>query len=133
MISRIVHLNDLTFDDWAARQPGVTIITVGAAACAQSRELRPILEHLGAKYAGQARFGTVDFEESTEFVANFNVTGVPELIVLSDGRVMEVLARCSQLESATIDNLISRAIRASSADADHAPESGTADPDDTAR
>ena len=118
MTSRIVHLNDLTFDDWAARQPGVTIIAVGTAECAQSQELRPVLEHLGAKYAGKARLATVDFDESTAFVQNFNVTGVPEVMVLSQGKVIDVLARCSQLQSETIDNLVSRAIRASSAAAD---------------
>lgn len=111
MASRVVRLNDLTFNDWTAKQPGVTVVAVQAAWCAQSRELEPLMEAAGGKFPGKARLATIDYDESTEFVKTFQVTGVPSVMIFRQGKVIDVLRACSSaLQAETVDEFIQRAV-----------------------
>lgn len=81
MPSHLVPLNDHTFTDWTANEAEVTVTCVGAEWCSNTQELKPVLEDLGAQFAGKVRFAMIDFDESPEFLAKYNVTAVPTLLL----------------------------------------------------
>jgi len=108
--SRVVRLNDLTFNDWTSKQSGVTVVAVGASWCAQSRELEPIMEAVGTKFSGKARLASIDFDESTEFVKTFEVTGVPSVMIFRQGKVVDVLRACSSAVTGQVEEFVQRAV-----------------------
>lgn len=110
MASRVVRLNDLTFNDWTSKQSGVTVVAVGASWCAQSRGLEPIMEAVGTKFSGKARLAAIDFDESTEFVKTFEVTGVPSVMIFRQGKVIDVLRACSSAATGQVEEFVQRAI-----------------------
>jgi len=108
--SRVVRLNDLTFHEWTGKQPGVTVVAVTAAWCAQSRELEPIMEAVGTKFSGKARLASIDFDESTEFAKTFEITGVPSVMIFRQGKVVDVLRACSQALTERVEEFVQRAV-----------------------
>ena len=77
MASRLVPLNDSTFDAWTANEIELTVVCVGAEWCDSTKKLAPVLDDLSADYRDRVRFAMVDFDRSPEFVKKHNITGVP--------------------------------------------------------
>jgi thioredoxin 1 len=101
----VVRLNDATFPDWAERRPPLTLVLVGAQACAQARELEPMLAEAGSRYAGRLQVATVHMEESPETVKRHKVEGSPTLLIFRDGKQVGRLAKCG-VAAVDIDRLI---------------------------
>ena len=49
----------------------------------------PDLESLATQYQGRLKVAKVNVEENEQVPFNYNVTGMPTLIVLKDGQVVE--------------------------------------------
>jgi thioredoxin-like negative regulator of GroEL len=105
---RVVRLNDSTFHDWAEKRPPLTLVLVGMAACAQARELEPVVAEAGARYAGRVQVAAVDMDESPEMVKRHKVDGSPTILLLRDGKPVARMAKCG-VAAADIDKLINEA------------------------
>ncbi len=104
----VVRLNDATFPDWAERRPPLTLVLVGSRACAQSRELEPMLAEAGTRYAGRVQVATVDMDDSPETVKRHKVDGSPTILLFRDGKQVGRLAKCG-VAVAELDELIGKA------------------------
>jgi len=49
----------------------------------------PVLEKLAAKYAGRIKLAKVNVDQAPRTQVRFEVQGIPTLIVLKDGKVVE--------------------------------------------
>jgi len=106
----VVRLNDATFRGWVERRPPLTLVLVGSAACAQSRELEPMVAEAGVRHAGRVAVATLDMDDSPEMVERHKIDGVPTILLFRDGRQVGSLARCS-VAAAELDELIATAER----------------------
>jgi len=104
----VVRLNDSKFHDWAERRPPLTLVLVGSRACAQARDLEPILAEAGARYAGRVQVATVDMDDSPDTVKRHKVEGSPTILLFRDGKQVGRLAKCG-VAVAELDKLIGEA------------------------
>jgi thioredoxin-like negative regulator of GroEL len=109
--SRLVPLNDATFDEWTANEAEVTVVCVGAKWCDNTQQLKPLLGDLGAQYARKVRFAMVDFDESPEFVKKYNITAVPTLQLFKLSACEEEIDVACQFDMKARRDAIEDAIR----------------------
>jgi thioredoxin 2 len=65
------------------------LLDLWAPWCGPCRMVSPVLEKLAAKYAGKIKLAKVNVDQSPRTQARFEVQGIPTLIVLKDGKVIE--------------------------------------------
>jgi thioredoxin 2 len=65
------------------------LLDLWAPWCGPCRIVSPVLEKLAAKYAGKIKLAKVNVDQSPRTQARFEVQGIPTLIVLKDGKVIE--------------------------------------------
>lgn len=66
-------------------QHGVTLVDFGAPWCAPCRIQEPILDDLALEFQGKASIVKVNVDEEPDLAAEFNVMGLPTLLVFKDG------------------------------------------------
>jgi len=65
------------------------LLDLWAPWCGPCRMVSPVLEKLAAKYAGRVKLAKVNVDQAPRTQARFEVQGIPTLIVLKDGKVVE--------------------------------------------
>ncbi len=73
--------------------------------CGPCRAIAPIVEQLGADYAGRAKIAKVDVDANPRLASQFGISSIPTVMVFKDGRVVEQLmgARPKPALAALID------------------------------
>ena len=102
-----VRLNDSTFADWTERRVPYTLVLVRSAACAQSRELEPMLDSIAGDYGGKMRLATIDADESPETLRKHKVDGVPTVLLFRDGKQVARMASC-RVSAADVSALVAK-------------------------
>lgn len=77
------------FDETVMHCPHPVMIEFGSENYPGCRRLYEEMQKLTAKYDRQVRFGYVDVEEQAELAKHFNVGGLPCVIILQKGRLLE--------------------------------------------
>ncbi|MGC5328675.1 thioredoxin family protein [Brevibacillus sp. SYSU BS000544] len=72
-------------------QQGVTLVDFGAPWCAPCRIQEPILDDLAVEFEGKASILKVNVDEESELAAEFNVMGLPTLLVFKNGVPVEAM------------------------------------------
>ena len=65
------------------------LLDLWAPWCGPCRMVSPVLEKLAAKYAGRVKLAKVNVDVSPRTQARFEVRGIPTLVVLKDGKVID--------------------------------------------
>jgi thioredoxin 1 len=68
------------------------VLEFGAPWCQPCKRLEPELLELGKLWAGKARLGKVDVDQSPNLAAKFGVMGVPTVILFVKGQPKERLS-----------------------------------------
>ena len=82
----ITVLNDSNFD--SETSTGVTLVDFYADWCGPCRTLNPVLESLANSLTGEAKVVKVNVDESPTLAQKYEVRGIPTLIVINNGKVV---------------------------------------------
>jgi thioredoxin 1 len=75
--SEVVNSNELTIVDFFANW------------CGPCRKLSPILEEVEHELAGRVKFTKINTDENIDAAREYQVSGLPTLLVFKDGQVVE--------------------------------------------
>lgn len=83
-MAQVQELNDATFTP--AVSTGVALVDFWAPWCGPCRMQGPVVDSLAGSYEGKATIAKVNVDEVEEAPARFNVSSIPTLVVMKDGR-----------------------------------------------
>lgn len=82
-----VSLNTFKQDVLASSQP--VLVDFWAPWCGPCKMLAPVVEKVAESYAGRAKFMKLNTDESPQLAGEYQVAGIPCLILFKDGKAVD--------------------------------------------
>jgi len=79
-------VTDATFDEIVTRSPLPVLLDCWAGWCGPCLMIAPIIEQLSTELAGRIRVAKLNVDENPHSAANWRISSLPTLLVLSRGR-----------------------------------------------
>ena len=80
----IKHLNANSFS--AETQKGLVMVDFWATWCPPCRQMAPVLDEVAKDVKGKATIAKVDVDENRQLASQYNIQGIPTLILFKDGK-----------------------------------------------
>ena len=79
-------VTDTSFDADVLKSSEPVVVDFWAEWCGPCRAISPALEEISAEYAGKLTIAKVNIDENPETPNNYDVRGIPTLILFKDGK-----------------------------------------------
>jgi thioredoxin 1 len=86
---RMIEISQENFDEFIKNSNLPLIIEFGAPWCAPCKRLEPELERLASLWTDKVVLGHINVDESPDLTIRFMVMGVPTVILVKEGEVLE--------------------------------------------
>lgn len=106
MAGNILQLTDQTFEQEVLRSNQPVLVDFWAAWCGPCRMIAATVEALAREYAGRAKVGKVNVDENMQTPAQYNIRGIPTLLLFKNGQVQEQIVGAASREA--IENMIKK-------------------------
>ncbi|MBI4464855.1 MAG: thioredoxin [Acidobacteria bacterium] len=106
MAGNIVELTDQSFEQEVLKSDQPVIVDFWAARCGPCRMIAATVETLSREYAGRAKVGKVNVDENTRTPVQYNIRGIPTLLLFKNGQVQEQIVGAASREM--IENMIKK-------------------------
>ena len=104
----VLNVSDENFDVEVLRSELPVLLDLWAPWCGPCKAIAPTVEALAGEYDGQLKVVKLNVDDNPKTPANYNVRGIPNLILFKGGEVQEQIVGAvprAKLEAA-IKNLI---------------------------
>ena len=89
MSETLQTFTDANWDSDVVKAAEPVLVDFWAEWCVPCKALVPILEAVAAQYTGKLRVGKLNVEENNDTPYKYNVTGMPTILLLKGGQVLE--------------------------------------------
>jgi len=83
----ITHVSDDQFDNEVLKSSGPVLVDFWAEWCGPCKMIAPLLDELAESYAGKLKIAKVNIDHNQKTPRNYNVRGIPTLMIFKDGKV----------------------------------------------
>lgn len=90
-MAELEPINSDTFESQVIKSDTAVLVDFTAVWCGPCKMLDPILKDLADLWNGQVRILKVDVDQNPELAMQYNVMGVPTLMLFQGGKVVERL------------------------------------------
>src|SRR5687768_6034044 len=88
---------DSNFDE--ETKTGVVLVDFWAEWCGPCRRIAPIVDELASQFEGRATIGEMNVDENPNIpTSRFQVRGIPTLVVLKNGQLVDTIVGLAQKE-----------------------------------
>lgn len=91
-MSNIIEINEDTFENEVLQADTPVVVDFSAVWCGPCKMLEPVVEELASDWNGQVKFVKLDVDHSPSIAMNYQVMGVPTLMLFKGGEVQERLS-----------------------------------------
>jgi thioredoxin 1 len=89
MAGKVTTFTDANWEQEVVGSATPVLVDFWAEWCQPCKALLPIIEQLAEKFDGKLRVGKLNVEENYDVPARYVVTGLPMLLLLKGGQVVE--------------------------------------------
>ncbi|MBW6452141.1 MAG: thioredoxin [DPANN group archaeon] len=89
MGDNLIHTTDNTFEKDVLESDVPVIVDFWAEWCGPCKMMGPIFEELSDEYKGTLKFAKLDTENNPRTSMKYQITGIPTLLILKDGKRVE--------------------------------------------
>jgi thioredoxin 1 len=89
MAENVLTLTAQNWEQEVVSSPTPVLVDFWAEWCKPCIAMSPDIEALAAQYQGRLRVGKLNVEEHSDVAGRYNVTAMPTVLVLKEGRVVE--------------------------------------------
>jgi thioredoxin 1 len=86
---KVVTVNDSNFESEVLKSSVPVLVDFTASWCGPCRAIAPVIEGLAEEYQGRAKVAKLDVDDSPAIASRYGVRGVPTLIVIKGGQVVD--------------------------------------------
>jgi thioredoxin 1 len=91
MAGKVQTFTDANFEQEVLKSEVPTLVDFWAVWCAPCRALAPTVEEIAAGYNGKIKVGKLNVDENGATSTNFQIRGIPTLLLFKNGMVQETL------------------------------------------
>lgn len=84
---KVPELTNGEFEDFI--KEGTVLIDFFAEWCMPCLMMAPVIDELSEKFKGKIKFGKINVGDNQEISQRFNISSIPNLTLLKDGKVIE--------------------------------------------
>jgi thioredoxin 1 len=84
-----VEVAEAMFQSEVLDSPLPVLVDFGATWCGPCRQMEPVLAQLSLDYEGRLKVVKIDVDESPSLASQYDVSGIPALVVFVDGEVVD--------------------------------------------
>lgn len=106
MTKLIEELTDENFP--RVLEKGLILVDFHAVWCGPCRMLAPIIEEVAEEFKGKVKVVKIDIDKEQKSAAQFQVTSVPTLVLIKDGKEIDRLIGLR--DAASIKKFVSKAV-----------------------
>jgi len=89
MTNALVEVSDVIFDNEVKKSTQPVLVDFWAPWCGPCKMQIPVMEELAKELGEKAKFAKVNVDENRSKPNEFNVSGIPTLILFKDGKPVE--------------------------------------------
>ena len=89
MSENILSITTESWDKEVIQSSSLVVIDFWGTHCRPCKTIAPIIEELAKEYTGRAKVVKLNVEESPEIASRYKIIGVPTIMFLKNGNVME--------------------------------------------
>jgi len=83
-----IHVSDSTFEKAVLQSALPVLVDFWAPWCSPCRLVAPVLDKIAREYEGKLIVAKVNTDESTSWAAHYGVSGIPTLLFVAGGQVV---------------------------------------------
>lgn len=87
MSELITHTSDAAFEQDVLNSDTPVLLDFWAEWCGPCKAIAPVLDELAKQYDGKLRIAKINIDENQQTPRNYNVRGIPTLMVFKNGKV----------------------------------------------
>jgi thioredoxin 1 len=96
-MNNMIELTADNFEKEVIQAAVPVVVDFYAPWCGPCKMLGPVLEQLAGEFAGRLKFASVNVDQTPELAANFEVSGVPTLMLFHNGETVDQVVGLSGL------------------------------------
>jgi thioredoxin 1 len=90
-MSNLLEINDDEFQTEVLESEGLVLVDFGAVWCSPCKMLDPVVEELAGEWGDSVKVVKLDVDNNPNIAMNYQVMGVPTLMLFKGGAVLERL------------------------------------------